>query len=82
MDKIIIFLMAIEIMTAIPAIITFGYYGYFWKTNDYVFTWFRLDGLVGIALFIFGICCRDKIREPLKTSVRFLEVPRRKLLIC
>jgi hypothetical protein len=64
-DKIIKYIMVclivIEIMTAVSAMITFGYYDRFWKINDYVFTWFWLDGFVGIVLLVFGMCYMDEI---------------------
>ena len=77
-DKIIKYVMAclivIEIMTAISAMITFGYYDRFWKINSYVHTWFWLDGFVGIILFVFGMCYMDRITFK-KEYIRFLIIP-------
>jgi hypothetical protein len=77
-DKIIKYvttcLIVIEIMAAVSAIITFGYYDRFWRINDYVFTWFWLDGFAGIILFVFGICYMDKIVFK-KRYIMFLIIP-------
>jgi hypothetical protein len=77
-DKIIKYVMTclivIEIMAAVSAIITFGYYDRFWRINDYVFTWFWLDGFAGIILFVFGICSMDKIVFK-KRYIMFLIIP-------
>jgi len=77
-DKIIKYVMVclivIEMMTAVSAMITFGYYDRFWKINGYVHTWFWLDGLVGIVLFVFGMCYMDRIIFK-KESIRFLIIP-------
>jgi len=77
-DKIIKYVMVclivIEIMIAVSAMITFGYYDRFWKINSYVFTWFWLDGFVGIVLFVFGMCYMEKIVFK-KEYIKFLVIP-------
>ena len=64
-DKIVkyvtVCLIIIEMLTAVSAIITYGDFDRFWRINNYVFTWFWLDGLVGISLFVFGMCYMDRI---------------------
>jgi hypothetical protein len=77
-DKIIKYVMVclivIEIITAVSAMITYGYYDRFWKINSYVHTWFWLDGLVGIVLFVFGMCYMERIVFK-KEFIKFLVIP-------
>ena len=77
-DKIIKYVMVclivVEIMTAVSAMITFGYYDRFCKINGYVETWFWLDGFVGIMLFVFGMCYMDRITFK-KEYIGFLVIP-------
>jgi hypothetical protein len=75
-DKIIKYVMVclivIEIITAVSAMITYGYYDRFWKINSYVFTWFWLDGFAGIILFVWGMCYKITFK---KEYTGFLVMP-------
>lgn len=64
----------IEMITAVFTIIIFGNYDRFWKISNYVFIWFWVDGLVGIVLFVFGVCYLDKIKLE-KGYIKFLIIP-------
>ena len=67
-------LIVVEISMAIFAITVFEYYLRFRKMSGYVFTWFWMDGLAGIALFIFGKCLWKKISFK-KEYIAFLVLP-------